>query len=149
MSSYCVDEGTGVMTFFCPPPGTCPMLPREPTFDWTLNSSFSFLISMFPPPEQRNMVSMEGVGANPTHWPLALNHKSSPCPLRIGTPFNNNNTSASYVIQYVAFTLADMFSPQTQHAVLSSRYVGIFLSFDITWGWKTTLKNAGLSSTNQ
>lgn len=28
------------------------MLSREPTLDWALNSTFSFLISTFPPPEE-------------------------------------------------------------------------------------------------
>lgn len=37
-------------TLLFPPPGTWLMLPREPTFDWALNSSFSDLISTFPPP---------------------------------------------------------------------------------------------------
>ena len=42
-------------TFFSPPPGTWPMLSREPILDWTLNSSFSFLISTFPPPEENSV----------------------------------------------------------------------------------------------
>lgn len=49
--------GCDVFTFLSPPPGTWPMLSREPTLDWTLNSSFSFLISTFPPPEENKMYS--------------------------------------------------------------------------------------------
>lgn len=71
------------------------------------------------------------------HWIT----RAAPVPYELGHPFNNNNnTSGSHIIQYVAFTLADMFLPKTQGAVLSSRHVGVFLSFDITGGWKTTLK---------
>ncbi len=38
------------LTLLLPPPGTCLMLSIDPIFDWALNSSFSDMISTFPPP---------------------------------------------------------------------------------------------------
>lgn len=64
-----------VVTLFCPPPGTWPMLSREPTFDWTLNSSFSFLISMFPPPaDSREPVNTRSTTHSLVPAPLTGTH---------------------------------------------------------------------------
>lgn len=44
-----------VHTFFFPPPGVWVMFSIEPTLDWTaLKSTFSDLISTFPPPAQQS-----------------------------------------------------------------------------------------------